>query len=124
MTRPRWLPRDADLGAAVAVMLLACVLVFALPSGNALRALVTLAVILVVPGYLLLVSLLPDARPGRESWWTGVFAFGLSPPLVGLLALGTTLVHGGFRPPVITLVVTGATVVLAAVAAVRRRRLT
>ena len=115
------LPLVADLGAAAGAAVLAAVAFLALDAGHPLRLVLGLSMLLFVPGFLLLEACLgAGAAAGR---WTRVgAAVGLSPPLVGLLALSTALVPGGFRPLPIVLLVTAACVACAGVAALRRLR--
>jgi uncharacterized membrane protein len=77
-------------------------------------------VLLVAPGYLLLQALIVPRPAGGRRALQGLLAIGLSPGIVGLLALSTSLVRGGFKPTPILVVVTGACLALAAIAFRRR----
>ncbi len=110
--RLRWL----DLALASAATVIAAFAVM-LPNG-ATRAALTLPVIVFVPGYLLLQAVLGKGEP--PSPLHVIVAVGISPPLVGLLALLTAIVPGGFTAGPIIAVVTTACLALAAVALVRR----
>lgn len=116
------LPRLRDtVDLAVAVALVA-VAAFArlLPEENALRLLLTLPVLLFVPGYLLIQMFATVPRDARDRVVQGLVALGASLPVVGLLALSTAMVPGGFKPTPIVVVVTGACVAFAVVAYLRR----
>lgn len=104
------------VGLLVIIGVLAAV---ALPEGNLLRFVLALPVLFFAPGYLLLQALIP-AGPESRRMWHALVAVGLSPVLVGLLALSTALVPGGFKPLPILIVVTLGSLVLLGLAAYRR----
>lgn len=121
--------RDRPIGADLLDLGLPCALAAAaslatwLPSDpwGPLRMGLALAVLFFVPGHLLLaaatrVPTRAGQRPARA-----LVALGVSPALVGVLALATSLTPWGFRPASIVAVVTAACFVLAGVAAYRRR---
>lgn len=119
----RPVPGQFDVYLAGALALLGAFAVAALPDGSALRIALVLPVLFFAPGYLLLQAL-PIPRVRR--WSHGVhalLAIGVSPAIVGLLALSTALIPGGFRPAPIVTVVTVASLALAAVALYRRHNL-
>lgn len=94
-----------------------------LPDGSPLRVLLAAGVLFFAPGYLLLQAL-PIPHTSRWSRATHAFlAIGISPAIVGLLALGTAMVPGGFRPGPIVAVVTLACLGFAGVAWYRRAAL-
>lgn len=112
----------ADVVLAAAAATAAAFAAALLPPGSALRVLLAWPLLLVVPGFLLLQALVVPVAVGRRRFSHALVAVGISPALVGLLALATALVPGGFRPLSIVSVVTGACLLLAAVALVRRAR--
>jgi uncharacterized membrane protein len=91
-----------------------------LAEGDLARVVLTLPVLLWAPGYLLMQAMLVPARDARRRAVHAVAAVGVSPAVVGLLALATAILPGGFRPAVIVSVVTLACVALAATAYYRR----
>lgn len=119
---PDGLPRlrdTADLLVAVALVVVAA-LARLMPEENTLRLLLTLPVLLFVPGYLLIQMFVPLARSGHDRTVQALVALGASLPVVGLLALSTAVVPGGFRPTPIVVVTTGACILFAVVAYLRR----
>jgi uncharacterized membrane protein len=114
----RW-RAQADLLAALALVLVAAVAALALGPGP-LRVLLTLPALAVAPGYLLVQAAVPRQRP--SAWLRhACAALGAGPALLGLCALATALVPGGFRPVPIVLATTAAAALLGAVALLRRR---
>lgn len=105
-----------DIGIAGGAMV-AAALVSLLPDGNPLRAAVALPVLLVAPGYLALQAI--SHRPRHDALHF-MAAIGLSLPLVGLLALATSTVPGGFTVGAIVVVVTLGCLTLGGVAYIRR----
>ena len=116
-------PRRADLidlGIPCALAVLAA-LAMQVPEGSGVRMALALPMLFFVPGHLLIAAVTrPPTMLGQRPM-RALMALGVSPPLVGLLALSTTLLPGGFRPMTIVTVVTVACLALAAVAAFRRR---
>ena len=113
----------ADVLVAVGVLLVAAVLATVGDGAGVVRYLFAGLVVFLVPGYLLLEALLPSNQPGAPPRaWRLAAAVGLSPALVGLLALATALVPGAFRPGTIIAVITLACIAFAAVAVLRRQR--
>ena len=110
----------ADLAAAGAVTLLAAAAQMLLPAGSWLRVGLACAILFFVPGYLLVEAAVGPALGVRRRLARAAFAVGLSPPVVGLLALATALAPHGFRSWAIVVSVTSACLVLAGVAALRR----
>ncbi|MEA3204198.1 MAG: hypothetical protein QOI63_1878 [Thermoplasmata archaeon] len=115
------LGRVLDLALAAGLAALAALLAVALPAGDGLRALLTLPVLLVVPGYLLVEAAVISSKPSQRGLHALV-GLGVSPPLVALLALSTAIVPGGFRAPAIVGIVLLACLGLAIVAGLRRLR--
>lgn len=109
-----------DLGASCALALLAA-LAFLMPGGSALRFALVLPVLFFVPGHLLVTACTNAPRTAAQRGTRALAAVGVSPPLVGLLALSTAKMPGGFQASSIVAVVTAACFVLAAIAAWRRR---
>ncbi len=94
------------------VALLATIWVVAaafLPAGSYLRAGLTLPVLLVVPGYLLIQAVATPARTPESPGMDVLVALGVSPVVVALAALVTSLAPGGFTalPILVAVAVTG-----------------
>jgi len=81
---------------------------------------ITLVFLFTVPGYLLVQTLVVPARPAASRWVHALLGVGISPAVVGLLALSTAMIPGAFRPVVIISIVIGACAALAAAAFGRR----
>lgn len=112
-----------DLLAAAGLVLAAAVAASAGAPGGPLRMVLAALVVFVLPGYLLLEAALPSRQPGdMPRAMRFAAAVGLSPALVGLAALATALVPGGFKPVTILGAVTLLSIALAAVAVARRHR--
>lgn len=114
----RWL----DLSGATVLVVLGAFAAFSLPAGP-LRMLLTLPVLLFAPGYLLLQAFVVPPARGAKAGWQCLAAIGVSPAVVGLLALATAIVEGGFRTGAIVLLTTLGSLGFAAMALVRRRAL-
>lgn len=108
-----------DLMVCVALCLIAAAATF-WAEGSLARLAVTLPILLTVPGYLLLQALIVPAASASRRTVHVLLAFGVSPVVVGLLALSTTAVPDAFRPQVIVAVVTIVCLGLAATSVVRR----
>ncbi len=106
-----------DLAVAAVFVVIAAV-ASGMPNGAA-RAALTLPMIIFIPGYLMVQAIVGNARPTA---FQALIAVGLSPPLVGCLALMTAIVPGGFTAGPIITIVTVASLAMAAVAFVRRLR--
>lgn len=118
-----WRPRAwSDVLISSGLVVIAAAIALTLPSGSTLRAVLTLPVLLVAPGYLLLQSILVPARPPSRRLLHAVLGLGISPPLVGLLALSTTVVPGIFTPNTIIAAVTLGCLALGTLAVFRRER--
>lgn len=91
-----------------------------LPVGP-LRLVLVLPVLLFAPGFLLLQAFVVPAARGTKLLWQGLASLGLSPALVGLLALSTAIVQGGFKLGAILALVTLGGLGLAGTAIARRR---
>jgi len=74
-----------------------------------------------VPGHLLVTACTSAPHTGMQRLVRALVALGISAPVVGLLALSTALLPGGFLASSIVAVVSGACVMLAGAAVVRRR---
>lgn len=110
-----------DLVAAAALAVLAGLVAAVGPEGSLVRIALAGLVVFALPGYLLVEAVAPRGKPGAPPRaMRALAALALSPALVGLLALSTALVPGGFKPASIVAVVTLACVGLAALAAQRR----
>jgi uncharacterized membrane protein len=110
----------ADVVAALFLVIAAAVAFLTLPAGSWLRIALALPAVLIVPGFLLLRSfnLTSQARGGTR-WWDVGLALGVSPAMVGLIALSTAVVPGEFRAGPIVVAVLAACALLAVVAGVR-----
>lgn len=113
---------SADILVMSLLMVFAALAAFALPEGSVLRWAFTLPVILVAPGYLLLQAIFVPAQPTSSRLVHGLLSLGISPALLGLLALSTALIPGGFKPGIIVAVVAVGSLVLAGVGLFRRAR--
>ncbi len=119
----RWPPRSWwDLAASAGLLTLTLIVALALPEGSVARAAIAMPVLLVVPGYLLLQALFVPAGRTRTRLVHALIALGVSPALIGLLALSTVMVPGGFTAGAIFTMVTLTSLLLAAIALVRRAR--
>lgn len=116
----RW---ATGLDVVAGVLLVGCAVVaFALlPDGSGLRLALALPMLLLVPGYLLIEAVAEPATTGRARLVRLLLALGVSPALVGLLALATALLPVGFRPLPIVIIIVFASLGLGAVALWRRR---
>lgn len=101
-------------------MLAAAVAVAAGTTG-ALRMAVTLPVLLLAPGYLLLQAVVVPPAKGAGLLRQLLACLGISPAVVGLLALSTAIVAGAFKPLVIVAAVTVGCLAFATIAIQRRR---
>lgn len=118
-----WRPRAwADVLIATGLVVLAAVIALTLPAGSTLRAVLTLPVLFVAPGYLLLQSIFVPARRPSRRLLHAVLGLGISPPLLGLLALSTTVLPGTFTPNTIVAAVTLGCLSLGTIAVFRRGR--
>ena len=112
--------RSADILAAAAVAASAGLAYVLLPGGSAVRIVLGLAMVFLVPGYLLLEAAARPSPSLRPKLLRVLAAIGVSPAVVGLAALATALVPGGFKPAAIVLAVTVACAALAGLALWRR----
>jgi uncharacterized membrane protein len=114
------LVQSFDILLATAAALLAAAAVLYLPAGGPLRLAIVIPVLLLVPGFLLIEAAVGRAAsPGRRALRLAV-ALGASPAVVGLLALSTAIVPGGFRSGVIVAVVTVGCLLMGGLAIYRR----
>ncbi len=111
---------SVDIVAAAALALLAALLAFVVPDGAAFRIYVTLAILLTVPGYLLVQTVVVPTRRPRTRAIHLLLGVGVSPVVVGLAALSTAVVDGGFKPVPIVMMVTITCLSLAMIAFIRR----
>lgn len=110
-----------DLLVAGGLALVAGLAAVGLPDGSTLRMVVVLPILLLVPGYLLLQALIVPARSPATRGRHALLSLGVSPAVLGLLALATAIVPGGFTPGVILVVVTVGCLALAGLGYRRRR---
>lgn len=111
-----------DVVAAAGLAVAAAAASLSLPPGP-LRLALVLPMLLFAPGYLLLQAFVVPAARGADRGWQALASLGISPALLGLLALLTSIVEGGFRLGAILAVTTLGCLALAAAALVRRRAL-
>ncbi|MEA3166596.1 MAG: hypothetical protein QOJ26_1468 [Thermoplasmata archaeon] len=110
-----------DLAVAV-VLALSAGLAFAfLPDGSVLRVALGLAMVFLVPGYLLIEAAAPVTSEPRRRMLRICLAVGVSPVVLGLLALATAALPGGFHSASIVGLSSLVCVAAAAVAFLRRR---
>lgn len=114
----RWRGRAYDLLAATLLATLAPWLLMRLEAGSFLR-IVLAGMAIFAPGYLLMQAIEPLRR---NPWRHAAFAVGLGPALVGLAALSTVLMPGGFLARNILLAQGLLALALGSVALQRRRR--
>lgn len=111
-----------DVALSLVLAVVSVIAAFVLPDGSTIRFILALPTLLLVPGYLLLQALmLPRAR-GLSRPQEALLSLAASPAIVGLLALATWAVPGGFRPRLIIGTVAGACFMLAAIILQRRGR--
>lgn len=112
--------RRWDLAVAAATACAASIAARLLGPGSDLRLALAVPALLFIPGYLLLQAVAPAPRPDRTPWARLGMAAGLSLPVLGLLALATAALPGGFRPATIAAAGAAACVALAGTAWARR----
>lgn len=111
-----------DIAIATSLGVAATAAAVSLPPGS-LRMLLALPMVLFVPGYLLLQAFVVPAAEGRARLWQVLASIGISPAVLGLMALSTSIVEGGFRLGAILAMTTLGCLALAATAVMRRRAL-
>lgn len=118
---PRLRPDDpSDILIAMVLVLVGTFAALVLPEGNTPRLLLALPVLFFAPGYLLIQAALGHRSTRSARGWHAALAVGVSPPVIGILALLTAAVPGGFRMTPIILSVTVGSVGLALLALYRR----
>jgi len=110
-----------DLVSCAALVAVGCLAAAALPAGSALRLALALPVLLFAPGYLLVEAAAGPARQASSRAMRGLLAIGVSPALVGLVALATAGLPGGFRAGSIVLLLAVVCAALAGAALWRRK---
>jgi hypothetical protein len=111
-----------DILGAAALGLVAVAAAVTLPPGP-LRLTLVLPMLLFVPGYLLLQAFVVPAATGDRRCWQALASLGISPAVLGLLSLLTSVVEGGFRLGAILALTAFGSLAFAAAALVRRRAL-
>lgn len=111
-----------DIALAGSLGIAATAAAVSLPPGT-LRTVLALPMILFVPGYLLLQAFVVPAVNGRARLWQALASLGISPAALGILALSTSIVQGGFQLGAILAVTTLGCLAFAATAVLRRRAL-
>lgn len=109
-----------DLLACCALVAAACAAYAWLPGGSALRMAAAVSVLFFAPGYLLVEAVAGPAGAASARLLRALVAVGTSPAIVGLLALGTAVLPGGFRPVPILALLAVACATMAAAALWRR----
>ena len=112
-----------DIAAASLLAVVAAAASAYLAAGSPLRLALTLPMLLFVPGYLLLQAFVVPAATGMPRVWQALASLGISPALVGLFALLTSVVEGGFRLGAIVALSLIGCLALGAAGLVRRRAL-
>ncbi len=110
-----------DLGICLVLAGIAAAAAFWMPAESPFRLVLGLPVLVFVPGYLLLQALMVPRKASLPRWVEALLAIPVSPAVVGLLALATWIIPGGFTPRMIIGVVTGACFLLGAIALQRRQ---
>lgn len=118
---PRRWARSWDLVACSALVAAACAAFAGLAEGTALRFALALPVLFFAPGYLLIEAVAGPAKAAGGRAVRALVAIGVSPALVGLLALATAVLPAGFRPTPIVVLLAVASGALALAGAWRRR---
>ena len=113
-------PRTYDLLACCILVAAACAAYAWLPGGSPLRMAAAVSILFFVPGYLLGEAVAGPARTASSRALRALVAVGTSPAIVGLLALGTAVLPGGFRPLPILALLAVACAAMAAAALWRR----
>jgi uncharacterized membrane protein len=116
----RLLGASTDVILAMLFVVTSAFAVAALPDGSTLRLALSVPVLLVAPGYLLLQALLVPARPAGQRWLHAFVSVGLTPAIVGLLAVSMAWIWDGLTPQGIVTTVTVACMAFAAIALYRR----
>lgn len=114
------LRQSADLMLACAFVVVGVVAVGLVPDGSVLRFILVAPVLFVVPGYLLIQACVVKESKRRSRLTHVLLAVGVTPPVLGLIALATALVPGGFRLAFIAAAVAVACFGMAALADYRR----
>lgn len=114
-------PRFLDLLACCALVASACAAYAWLPGGSALRMAAAISVLFFAPGYLLIEAVAGPVKSSGARVVRAFLAIGVSPAIVGLLALGAGVLPGGFRPVPILILLAVACGALAVAGFWRRR---
>ena len=113
----------ADLAACAAAVMLSAWAYLSLPERDPLRLLVSAPMLVFVPGYLLVEAFRSSRQPFKRRVLSAAVAPGATIALLGLLALSTAVLPGGFRPDSIVTIVTLACIGLVAAASYHRARI-
>lgn len=108
-----------DVVVAMVAVGAAATVAFMLPDGSTVRWALALPIVLLAPGYLLLQAIFVPAQSVASRLIHALVSLGVSPAIVGLLALSTAP-FGAFREGPIVTVVTGSCLVLGLIALIRR----
>jgi hypothetical protein len=111
-----------DIVVASGLVLTAFAASTSLPPGP-LRLALVLPMLLFAPGYLLLQAFVVPAATGSRRGWQALAALGISPAVLGLLALLTSVVQGGFREDAILALTALGSLAFGMAGLVRRRSL-
>lgn len=112
----------ADVAVALALGAVSVGAAVSMEAGLA-RTLLALPMLLFVPGYLLLQAFVVPAATGPGRGWQVLASLGISPAVVGLLSLMTSIVDGGFRLGAILALTAFGTLAFGVAALVRRNAL-
>ncbi len=117
----RRLGAGADLIGVCSLVVLAGLAYAFLPGGSVLRVALAFTVLFFAPGYLAIEAAVGPAATRAAKSVRALVAVGISPAIVGLLALGTSVFPGGFRPAPLVVMLSVSCLALAAAALWRRR---
>src|SRR5687767_9846630 len=96
--------RSWDLLGCCALVAVACIAFAGLADGDALRMAFALPALFFAPGYLLIEAVAGPATASTQRAVRALLAIGVSPALVGLVALAAAVLPAGFRPgPIVIL---------------------
>ena len=90
--------RSWDLLACCFLVAAGCTASVGLADGTALRMAFALPLLFFAPGYLLIEAVAGPAKASAHRAVRALLAIGVSPALVGLLALAAAVLPAGFRP--------------------------
>ena len=113
---------SADVVVSLAFVLVAAAAYLTLPEGSLARLALVAPAVLLVPGYLLVEATASGPTSPRKRVGHALVGLGVSPAFLGVVALATALVPGGFRAPAIVGAITLACFGAAWIVLERRQR--